>query len=105
FKLDYIANTGAGVSTSRFGTGLSGGVQAIFSDILSRNQIFAAATVNGEIYDAGAQIAYVNQESRWNWGGAVSHIPYRFGTYGYNPNATTPNGFSAFEEYIDLIRV
>ncbi len=106
FKLDYIANTGAGVSTSRFGTGLSGGVQAIFSDILSRNQIFAAATVNGEIYDAGAQIAYVNQESRWSWGGAVSHIPYQFGTYGYDANATTPEyGTPAVEQYIDLIRI
>ncbi|HET8829607.1 MAG TPA: basic secretory protein-like protein, partial [Pelobium sp.] len=105
FQLDYIANTGAGVSTSRFGTGLSGGVQAIFSDILSRNQIFAAATVNGEIYDAGAQIAYINQESRWNWGGAVSHIPYQFGSYGFDPNSNTPDGYPALEEYIDLVRI
>ncbi|WP_051130016.1 BamA/TamA family outer membrane protein [Pedobacter arcticus] len=106
FKLDYIANNGAGISTSRFGTGLSGGVQAIFSDILSRNKIYAAATVNGEIYDAGAQIAYVNEQSRWSWGGAVSHIPYQFGTYGYDFNATTPKyNQPAVEEYIDLIRI
>ncbi len=106
FKLDYIANNGAGVSTSRFGTGLAGGVQAIFSDILSRNQIFAAASVNGEIYDAGAQIAYINQQSRWNWGGAVSHIPYQFGTLGFNQSTTSPNGQAdVFEEYIDIIRV
>lgn len=103
FKLDYIANNGAGISTSRFGTGLSGGVQAIFSDILSRNQIFAAANVNGEIYDAGAQIAYINQQSRWSWGGAVSHIPYQFGTYGAKAdnNANRPS----YIEYIDLIRI
>ncbi len=104
FKLDYIANSGVGVSTSRFGTGMSSGVQAIFSDILSRNQIFAAASVNGEIYDFGAQLAYVNQESRWNWGGAISHIPYLTGTYGYNPKATL-NGVNYFESYTDLIRI
>lgn len=107
FKLDYIANTGAGVSTSRFGTGLSGGVQAIFSDILSRDQIFAAANVNGEIYDFGAQVAYVNQQSRWNWGGALSHVPYQFGTFGVQKTnlpiqgGTTPT----YERFYDIIRV
>ncbi|OAQ40629.1 tolB protein precursor [Pedobacter psychrophilus] len=108
FKLDYIANTGAGVSTSRFGTGLAGGVQAIFSDILSRDQIFAAANVNGEIYDFGAQVAYVNQQSRWNWGGALSHVPYQFGTYGIQQEnlpisggGTTPT----FNQFYDIIRV
>ncbi|WP_317193089.1 DPP IV N-terminal domain-containing protein [Pedobacter segetis] len=108
FKLDYIANTGAGVSTSRFGTGLSGGVQAIFSDILSRDQIFAAANVNGEIYDFGAQIAYVNQQSRWNWGGAISHIPYQFGTYGIEQTSLPAQGggtIPAYNQYYDIIRV
>jgi len=104
FKLDYIASNGVGVSTSRFGTGMSSGVQAIFSDILSRNQIFAAASVNGEIYDFGAQLAYINQESRWNWGGAISHIPYQTGTYGYNWDGKV-NGRNYFEEYIDIIRI
>jgi Tol biopolymer transport system component len=108
FKLDYIANTGAGVSTSRFGTGIAGGVQAIFSDILSRDQIFASASVNGEIYDFGAQVAYLNQQSRWNWGGALSHIPQQFPSFGFNPNATleTRNGpINVFEEFVDIIRV
>lgn len=107
FKLDYIANNGAGVSTSRFGTGLSGGVQAIFSDILSRDQIFASAAVNGEIYDFGAQIAYINQQSRWNWGGSVSHIPYQFGTYGIkNTDLNTSQGsIPTVEEFYDIIRI
>jgi Tol biopolymer transport system component len=103
FKLDYIANNGAGVSTSRFGTGLSGGVQAIFSDILSRDQIFASAAVNGEIYDFGAQVAYVNQQSRWNWGGSLSHIPYQFGTYGSEYD--TYNNTDVINQYYDIIRV
>nr|MBC7614235.1 PD40 domain-containing protein [Pseudopedobacter sp.] len=111
FKLDYIANTGgAGISTSRFGAGLSGGVQAIFSDILSRNQIYAAAAVNGEIYDFGGQIAYVNQQSRWNWGGSLSHIPFQFLNYGYNPKATLTdkNGntyTNVYEQFTDVTRI
>lgn len=108
FKLDYIASNGVGVSASRFGTGMSSGVQAIFSDILNTNQIFAAASVNGEIYDLGAQLAYINQESRWNWGGAISHIPYQTGTYG--AKLSTLDGknntqYPVYEEYIDIIRI
>jgi len=81
FKLDYLSSNGIGASVGRFGTGLSSGVQGIFSDILGRNQLFATLAVNGEIYDFGGQFAYVNQKSRINWGGAVSHIPYISGYY------------------------
>ena len=76
FKLDYLSSNGVGASVGRFGTGLSSGVQGVFSDILGRNQIYAAAAVNGEIYDFGGQVAYINQQSRINWGAAISHIPY-----------------------------
>ena len=76
FKLDYLSGNGIGASVGRFGAGLSSGVQGIFSDILGRDQIYAAASINGEIYDFGAQVAYINQQSRINWGSAISHIPY-----------------------------
>jgi Tol biopolymer transport system component len=80
FKLDYLAGSGIGIGVSSFyGTGLSSGIQGVFSDILGRNQIFAAASVNGQIYDSGAAITYVNQTGRWNLGFGVSHIPYQFG--------------------------
>jgi len=76
FRLDYLANSGVGVSTSRFGTGVQGGIVGMFSDILGRNQIIANLSVNGEIYDFGGLVGYINQQSRINWGVAVSHIPY-----------------------------
>ncbi|MBD0349863.1 MAG: PD40 domain-containing protein, partial [Flavisolibacter sp.] len=79
FQLDYIGNTGMGVSTSRFGTGLAGGVNGIFSDILGNNQLFGAVALNGEIYDLGGQFAYINQKGRINWGITTSHIPYLSG--------------------------
>lgn len=88
FKLDYLANSGVGASTSRFGTGLQGGIIGMFSDILGRNQLIANLSVNGEIYDFGGLVAYINQKSRINWGVAASHVPYvtGFRTFGaYNP--------------------
>ncbi|WP_159635710.1 DPP IV N-terminal domain-containing protein [Sphingobacterium composti Ten et al. 2007 non Yoo et al. 2007] len=86
FKLDYLANSGVGMSVgSRYGAGISSGIQGQFSDILGYNQIFSALNINGEIYDFGGQVAYINQRSRLNWGGALSHIPYMtgFSQYGY----------------------
>jgi Tol biopolymer transport system component len=56
FRLDYLANSGVGVSTSRFGAGVQGGIIGMFSDILGRNQIIANLSVNGEIYDFGGLI-------------------------------------------------
>ncbi|MGX5689670.1 basic secretory protein-like protein [Arcticibacter tournemirensis] len=106
FKLDYLSSNGVGASVGRFGTGLSSGIQGIFSDILGRNQIFATLAVNGEIYDFGGQVAYVNQQSRINYGGAVSHIPYVSGYYvnqiqeGNNPSGT---GYNYVNGY-DIIR-
>jgi hypothetical protein len=83
FKLDYLANSGVGVSTSRFGTGVAGGIVGMFSDILGTNQIIANLSVNGEIYDFGGLVGYINQKSRINWGAAVSHIPYVSGLSSY----------------------
>lgn len=84
FKLDYIANTGVGLSVgSRYGAGMSGGVYGIFSDILGYNQIQAVLNINGEIYDFGGQVAYVNTSGRFSWGASISHIPYIYGFRNY----------------------
>ncbi len=89
FKLDYIDSGGFGVSTGGIGarTGLAGGVNMIFSDILGNNQLFTTLAINGEIYDIGAAVQYINQKSPLAWGFAVSHIPNRAGFYnGYFPD-------------------
>jgi hypothetical protein len=81
FQLDYLGSNGIGVGTGYYGTYASGGVSALFSDVLKRHQIFVNLQVQGEIYDFGGYAAYYNRESRFNWGGAISHIPYRFFRY------------------------
>lgn len=106
FKLDYLASSGVGVAVgSRYGGGLSSGIQGIFSDILGRNQIFAGLAVNGEIYDFGGQFAYINQASRVNWGGAISHIPFVSGmmSRSFQADSRSQTGYSISENY-DMIR-
>ncbi len=78
FKLDYLANSGIGLSSSRFGSGLGGGVSALFSDILGNNQVMSTLAMNGEIQDIGGQILYLNQKKPWQFGASYSHISYRF---------------------------
>lgn len=102
FKLDYLSGNGIGASVGRFGAGLSSGIQGIFSDILGRDQIYAAASVNGEIYDFGAQVAYINQQSRVNWGSALSHIPYI--TAYMSDGFETINNTNVYRSSYDVIR-
>jgi Tol biopolymer transport system component len=107
FRLDYLANSGVGVSTSRFGTGVQGGIVGMFSDILGTNQIIANLSVNGEIYDFGGLVGYINQKSRINWGAAVSHIPYvsGFSSYGFEKLPTGNNTTTDAINYrTDIIR-
>jgi len=80
FKLDYISNSGGiGVSTGMYRNGMSGSVNALFSDMVGNNQLFTSLNLNGEIYDFGGQAAFINQKGKLKWGGAVSHVPYLTG--------------------------
>ena len=86
FTLSYIGGSaGVGVATgnSSFGTatGLAGGVDMLFDDILGNNQLYAGLALNGELPDAAGQFTYMNQKHRINWGVNLSHIPYRSGAY------------------------
>lgn len=91
-SLEYIGNQASvGVSTSSFGTrtGMAGGVDMIFGDMLGYHRLFGTLSLNGEIYDFGGQAAYFNEKSRINWGFAVSHIPYRSAALGYRADTLT----------------
>mgnify|MGYP000866567983 CR=1 FL=1 len=91
FSLDYIGGSaGVGVATgnSSFGTatGLAGGIDMLFGDVLGNNQIYAGVALNGEITDAAGQFSYINQKHRINWGVNLSHIPFRSGQYFQDPD-------------------
>ncbi|MDF2433944.1 MAG: hypothetical protein JWP44_3575 [Mucilaginibacter sp.] len=108
FKMDYLASSGIGASVSQFGTGLSSGIQGVFSDILGRNQIYAGVAVNGQIYDFGGAFAYINQTGRWNIGGSISHIPFQTANYSVVPTTyqvSSNKTIRATAENYDLIRI
>jgi hypothetical protein len=80
FRLDYIGNTGVGISTGAgYGMGVGGGINGLFSDMLGNHQLFGSLALNGELYDFGGQFAYFNSTGRLNWGTSISHIPYLSG--------------------------
>lgn len=79
FKLDFVTGGGGvGVGNNAIGqnTLLAGGVTMLFSDILGDHQLISSLAINGEIFDAGGQLAYINRKKRIGWGAAFSHIPY-----------------------------
>lgn len=91
FKLDYIGNMSAGVMAGRFGAGMAGSIEAMFSDILGNHVLYSALSINGEIYDFGGQVAYLNQKRRIKKGASLSHIPYMSGSLFYSTD-TAQNG-------------
>jgi Tol biopolymer transport system component len=96
FKLDYVGGGGVGVGVgggpyyNGTTTGLSGNVDLLFGDILGDQMIFTSIFMNGEIFDAGAQVAYINQKKRLGWGVSLSHLPYSSGRFGYAGLDTLP---------------
>ncbi len=106
FKLDYISNGGIGVSTGGIGTrtGIAGGVGMIFSDLLGNNQLSTTVALNGEIYDLGGAVQYINQKSRLAWGLSASHIPGKAGFYG-TPYDSTLNGAPVVVQTESILRV
>ncbi len=102
FKLDYISNASAGVATGRMGTGMAGSISAIFGDMTGDNQIFASVALNGEIYDFGAQVAYINQKRRLKWGATMSHIPYYYGSLSFGIDTLNIGGESYLVDRVNL---
>ncbi|MGD8360397.1 MAG: peptidase S9 [Gemmatimonadota bacterium] len=82
-QLDYIGQPSVGVAADNFGTYIGGGVSAYFSDMLGDRFLGAAISAQGTVKDIGAQVFYLNQKNRWNWGYAVGRIPYQYLYWGY----------------------
>ena len=113
FSLDYIGGSaGVGVGTSQaYGgttTGLAGGVDMLFGDMLGDHQMFTSIYMNGEIYDFGGSIAYLNKKQRFNWGIGLSHLPFSSGRFGYaglDPLPGSENPDIKFDHFVlDRVR-
>jgi hypothetical protein len=101
--LDYVgAAAGSTLGADAFGTYIGGGVTLSFSDMLNYHRVSATAAVAGRPRDAALQVSYLNQASRWNWGGVVQHIPLVAGTFAQG--FTQINGQTVFVEEENLVR-
>jgi hypothetical protein len=93
FALDYLGGSaGVGIGSGTFNNGINnaGGIQMLFSDILGDHQLFSQVSMNGEIYDFGGMLNYLNRKGRVQWGAFVSHVPYLTGAYSESYNVDLP---------------
>ena len=76
-QLDFIGQPSVGAGTDPYGSyGVGGGTSVFFSDMLGDRSLGMALRVNGGVRDIGAQVFYMNQKRRWNWGLGGQHMPY-----------------------------
>jgi len=86
-KLNYVGPPTIGVGVDRYGLGVGGSVALGFSDVLGKHQLGFFLQGTGATSNAsalfGAQMYYLNQENRYQWGGSLTHLPYvdRFSGY------------------------
>ena len=81
-SLQGVSQPVVGVGVSRFGTSFGGGIALTFGDQLGNHLLATALQVNTgiagsfSVKDIGAQVAYINQSHRWNWGLVGGQMPY-----------------------------
>ena len=92
-SLDGIGTAGVGVAFGGpAGTGAAGGVAFQFGDEIENNIVAATVQASGYLQDIGGQVVYLNQSHRWNYGVALSHIPYlQLGETSYDSVIVNPD--------------
>ncbi|HVT02377.1 MAG TPA: BamA/TamA family outer membrane protein [Thermoanaerobaculia bacterium] len=82
FHLTYLGPPTFGIGGDQFGYGAGGTISAAFSDVLGKQNIGftvqgGGSSGGGSFGDQlGADVYYLNQQHRTNWGAEASHIPY-----------------------------
>jgi hypothetical protein len=86
-SLEGVTQPTIAVGADRFGAAVAGGIAFLFSDLLGDHTLGAAVQVNSgttgnfDLKNTAAQIAYLNQAHRWNWGVIAGQIPYLSGGF------------------------
>jgi len=86
-SLEAVGQPMIAVGASQFGTTVGGGIAFLFSDMLNQHSLTTAIQLNSgfsnsfTIKDVGAQVAYLNQAHRWNWGVIGGQMPYLTGGF------------------------
>jgi Tol biopolymer transport system component len=56
------------------------GMSMAFSDLLEDQQLLTAVQVGSSMNDFASQTAYINRQSRWNWGAVGGQLPFGIGS-------------------------
>ena len=86
-----------------FGGYFRAGVSFSLSDLLEERQLDTALQVGGSRRDFAMQTAYINRQSRWNWGIAGTQIPVLLGAARAPAAAESPSTPTVTRE-VDLLR-
>ena len=95
----YVGPPTVGVGADQFGFGVNGSISAYFTDILGQHNVGFTVEGGGSGYGGlsvadqiGAEVFYLNQQHRFNWGADVTHIPYVYQAAGYGQTIINDNG-------------
>jgi WD40 repeat protein len=83
--LDAVGQPTIAVGADRFGAAVGGGLSMYFSDMLGNHSLAAAvqftagSSTNFSLKNTAAQVMYLDQSRRWNWGLVGGQIPYLSG--------------------------
>jgi Tol biopolymer transport system component len=78
-SLDMIGQPTVSGTVSAYGTRMTGGLSAIFSDMLGDRGLGVQAQIGGTFADFGGEILYINRRHRWNWAVAAVAAPQSAG--------------------------
>ncbi len=75
--LDFLSQPTVTAGISQFGGFVSGGMSAVFSDMLGDRVLALSGAIAGDLSDFGASVAYMNRRHRWNWAVLLEDTPNR----------------------------
>ena len=86
-SLEGVAQPSLAVGGSRYGAAIGGGIGLQFGDMLGDHvlttvlQVDSGPTGSFSFKNTSAQMAYLNQSRRWNWGFTGGQLPYLSGGF------------------------
>jgi hypothetical protein len=99
--LDYVSPPNVAIGVDRFGTYGAGGIAAYWSDMLGYHTVVTTAFTGSRLIDTSGVVGYLNNKSRFNWGGAAQRIVYPYPYYYFFQDPGTGN----YIEQEDIIRL
>jgi hypothetical protein len=92
-SLEGVGQPVIAIGANRFGAAFGGGVSLYFGDMLGHHTLatavqFSSFAGNFSLKDTAAQVGYLSQAHRWNWGVVAGQVPYLSGGFHTAPGTT-----------------